>query len=93
MVFGNRSSFSYLHFDHRLNINRSTKRGKEKSPSDGHCQCEKKMDYHLLACQHILEKEPHSDSLAKERASFLKINDINDTSILGTPDCHCCSIA
>jgi hypothetical protein len=31
---------------------------------------------------------------AKERASFLKINDINDISFLGTPDCHhCCSIA
>jgi hypothetical protein len=30
---------------------------------------------------------------AKERASFLKIND-NDTSFFGTPDCHhCCSIA
>jgi hypothetical protein len=26
---------------HRLSINRPTKRGKEKSPSDGHCQCEK----------------------------------------------------
>jgi hypothetical protein len=30
----------------------------------------------------------------KERASFLKINNINDISFLGTPDCHhCCSIA
>jgi hypothetical protein len=30
--------------------------GKEKSPSDGHCQCEKEMDDHLLACQQIFEK-------------------------------------
>jgi hypothetical protein len=33
-----------------VGINRPTKRGKEKSPSDGHCQCEKQMDNHLLAC-------------------------------------------
>jgi hypothetical protein len=33
---------------------------KEKSPSDGQCQCQKEMDYHLLACQQILI-EPHSD--------------------------------
>jgi hypothetical protein len=46
----------------RLNINRSTKRGKEKSPSDGHYQCAKEMDDHLLACQQILEREPHSDT-------------------------------
>jgi hypothetical protein len=38
--------------DHRLSINRPTKREKEKSPSDG--QCEKEVDDHLLACQHIL---------------------------------------
>jgi hypothetical protein len=32
--------------------------------------------------------------LTKERASFLKINDINDLLFFGTPDCHhCCSIA
>jgi hypothetical protein len=32
--------------------------------------------------------------LAKERAAFLKINDINGISFFGTPDCqHCCSIA
>jgi hypothetical protein len=31
--------------------NRPTKRGKEKSPSDGHCQCEKEMEDHLLAWQ------------------------------------------
>jgi hypothetical protein len=45
---------------HRLSNNRPTKRGKEKSPSDGHCQCQKEIDNHLLACQQILEIEPHS---------------------------------
>jgi hypothetical protein len=35
----------------KLSINRPTKRGKEKSPSNGHCQCEKEMEDHLLACQ------------------------------------------
>jgi hypothetical protein len=43
-------------------MNRPTKRGKVKSPSDGHCQCEKEMDDHLLACQQIPEREPHSDT-------------------------------
>jgi hypothetical protein len=33
-----------------------------KSPSDGHYQSEKEMDDHLLACQQILEREPHSDT-------------------------------
>jgi hypothetical protein len=47
--------------EHRLSTNRPTKRGKEKSPSDGRCQCEKEMDDHFLAFQQILEKEPHSD--------------------------------
>jgi hypothetical protein len=47
---------------HRLSINRPTKRGKEKSPSDRHCQSEKEMGDHLLACQQIFEKEPHSDT-------------------------------
>jgi hypothetical protein len=36
------------------------------------------MDEHLLACQQTLERAPRSDTLDKERASFLKINDIND---------------
>jgi hypothetical protein len=39
---------------HRLSINRpkkTTKRGIENSRSDGHCQCEKEMEDHLLACQ------------------------------------------
>jgi hypothetical protein len=67
-----------LFYNHRLSINRSTKRGKEKSPSDGHCQCEKEMDDYLLACQQIFEKVPHSATHVKERPSFLKLNDIND---------------
>jgi hypothetical protein len=37
--------------NHRLSINTPTKRGKEESPSYGHCQCEKEMDDHLLAYQ------------------------------------------
>jgi hypothetical protein len=48
--------------NHRLSINRPTKRGKEMSPSYGHRQCEKEMDDHLLACQQIFEREPHSDT-------------------------------
>jgi hypothetical protein len=75
--------------NHRLNINRPTKRGKEKSPSDGHCQCKKEMDDDLLACQQIFEKVPHSDTLAKERVSFSTVNDI---SCLRTPNCHHCYI-
>jgi hypothetical protein len=39
-------------------------------------------------------KESHIVTrLTKERASFLKINDINNISLSGTHDCHhCCSI-
>jgi hypothetical protein len=55
------------------------------------------MDEHLQTCQQVLEIEPLSGTvtrIAKERASVLKIYDINDISFLGTPDCHhCCSIA
>jgi hypothetical protein len=47
--------------NHRLSINRPTKRGKEKCPSDGDCQCEKEMDDLLLEFQQIFEKELHSD--------------------------------
>jgi hypothetical protein len=36
-------------------FNRPTKRGKEKSPSDAHCQCEKEMADHLLASQPFLK--------------------------------------
>jgi hypothetical protein len=51
---------------------------KEKSPSDIRCQCEKEMDYDLLACQQVLKKSHKVTSQANKRASFLKINDIND---------------
>jgi hypothetical protein len=34
-------------YNHRLSINRP-KRGKENSRSDGHCQCEKEMEDHLI---------------------------------------------
>jgi hypothetical protein len=43
------------------------------------------MDDRFLACQLIFEKVPHSGTQAKERASFLKVNDINDISFFGTP--------
>jgi hypothetical protein len=55
-----------------LSINRPTKRGKEKSLSDGHCQREKEMDEHLLAWQQIPEKEPHSDTPLLKRKDHLK---------------------
>jgi hypothetical protein len=45
-----------------IDFNRRTKRGKEKSPSDEHCQCVKEIDKHLLACQQILGREPRSDT-------------------------------
>jgi hypothetical protein len=51
----------FLGSDHRLSINILTKRGKEKSPFDGQCQCVNEIDNHLLACQQILEREPRSD--------------------------------
>jgi hypothetical protein len=49
-------------FSHRLSMNRPIKRGKKKSPSDGHCHCEKEIDDHLVPCQQILEREPRSDT-------------------------------
>jgi hypothetical protein len=36
------------------------------------------------------QKVPHSDTHAKERVSFLKVNDINGISFFGTLDCHHC---
>jgi hypothetical protein len=42
-----------------LSINRPTKRRKEKSPSDGRCQCEKELEDHLLECQLLLMSEHH----------------------------------
>jgi hypothetical protein len=53
---------SDIGLNHRLSINRPTKRAEEKSPTDGHCQCEKEMEEHLLACQRILKREPRSDT-------------------------------
>jgi hypothetical protein len=69
---------------HRLTINRLTKRGKEKSPSIGHCQCEKDMEDCLLACQQFL-KESRSDthSLLMSGPHFC-IYDINIISCFGT---------
>jgi hypothetical protein len=44
-----------------LDINRPTKRGKEKSRSDGHYQCEKEISNEKN--QQISEIEPRSDTL------------------------------
>jgi hypothetical protein len=38
----------------------------------------KEMEDNLLACQQFLKKSHLVTCLAKERASFLKINDINE---------------
>jgi hypothetical protein len=59
-------------------MNRPTKRGKEKSPSNVLCQCQKKMDDYIQACQQFLTKSHIVTRLANEGASFLNINDIND---------------
>jgi hypothetical protein len=63
-------------------INRSTKRGKEKSPFDIHCHCQKEMDDHLLARQQFLTESHIVTRIANKCASFLKTNDINDISFL-----------
>jgi hypothetical protein len=71
-----------------LSINRPTKRGKEKSPSDGHCECEKEIDNHLQVCQQILTESHIVTRLTNERASSLNMNDINDISFFGMSDCY-----
>jgi hypothetical protein len=40
------------------------------------------MEGHLLRCQEFLKESHIVTRIAKERASFLKINDINDISFL-----------
>jgi hypothetical protein len=59
--------------------------------SDVHCM-RKRYGQPFTGVSIFLKKESHIvTNLAKELASFLKINDI---SFLGTSDCHhCCSIA
>jgi hypothetical protein len=56
-----------------LSINRPTKRGKEKSPSNGHCQCEKEMDGIYWRVNKFLKESHKVTRLAKERASFLTL--------------------
>jgi hypothetical protein len=67
-----------VYLDHGLSNIRPTKREKEKSASDGHCQCQNEIDDHLLACQRLLTESRIVTHLANERASFLNMNDIND---------------
>jgi hypothetical protein len=77
----------------RLSSNRTTKRGKEKSPCDGHSQCEKEMDDHWRVNKFLKESNVVTDP-AQERVSFLIINDINDISSFRTLECHhYCSMA
>jgi hypothetical protein len=63
--------------NHRLSINSPAKSGKEKSPSEGHCQCQKKMDDLLLACLQFLTESHIVTRLVNERAALLNMNDIN----------------
>jgi hypothetical protein len=60
-----------------LSINSPRKCGKEKSPPDENCQCEKEMDDHLLARQYFIKESHAVTRLANDRASILNINDIN----------------
>jgi hypothetical protein len=46
------------------------------------------MEGHLLACQQFLKESHTVARLDNERASFLKINDINDYSFFGMSDCY-----
>jgi hypothetical protein len=84
----NISNQTITYLNHRLSIDRPTIRLKEKSPSDGHCQCRKEMDDHLLACLQFLTESHIMTRLASERASFLNMNDINDLSFFETSDCY-----
>jgi hypothetical protein len=61
---------------------------KEKSQSDGHCQCQKEMDNHLLASPQFSTESHIVTRLANERASFLNVNDFNDMSFVGSSDCY-----
>jgi hypothetical protein len=55
---------------HRLSIKKPTKRGKEKSPSDGHCQCEKEMEDLFQARQQFLKENHQVTRLPNDQASF-----------------------
>jgi hypothetical protein len=50
---------------------------RDRTPSDGHYQCQKKMDDYLLACQQFLTESHIVTRLDKERAPFLNMNDIS----------------
>jgi hypothetical protein len=45
------------------------------------------MEDHILACQ-ILKESHEVPPQVYKRASFLKINDINDISFIRTSDCY-----
>jgi hypothetical protein len=77
-----------LCLNHRLSIIRPTKHGKERSLSDGHCQCQKEMDEHLLACQQFLTESHIVTRLGYEQVSLYNMNNINDIYFFGTSDCY-----
>jgi hypothetical protein len=62
--------------NHRLSINRTSKRGKEKSPSDTF-NAKKRWTTIYWRVNKFLKKSHVVTRLAKERVSFLKINDIS----------------
>jgi hypothetical protein len=91
--FMNDTPFNVLYSDHRLSINRPTKRVKEKVPCDT-VIAEKRWKNIYCRVNKFLKESHIETRLTKERALFLKINDINDISFVAMPDCHhCCSIA
>jgi hypothetical protein len=66
-----------LQCNQRLIINRTTKRGKEKSTS-GTVNAKKRWTTTYWRVNTFLKERHEVTSIAKERASFLKINNIND---------------
>jgi hypothetical protein len=67
---------------HRLSINLLTKRGKEKSPFNGHFQCKKEIEDHLLTRQQFLKRSHELTRYAYEQTSSKKISEINDISFI-----------
>jgi hypothetical protein len=57
-------------YNHRLSNNKPTKRGKDKSLTDGHYQCKKDMEDQLLTCQQFLTESHIVTRHPDERASL-----------------------
>jgi hypothetical protein len=69
-----------MDYSHRLSINRPTMRGKEKSPSDGHCQCQKEK-WRALAIRHTHIHTYHSRFIPEGVAEVSQIF-LRDTHVL-----------